>query len=149
MPFSKSPNFNKELFDIIICLYLFDWTTFLILGQKFIKLLRWFFGKLKAPKSRSELTFKWFVKESLEEYIEIRCLSKLKSKHLLPKGQLNCTRILKVGHKAKAIQFLCTYNCPNSYFFQLFENALLKNYCYLSISRSFVYHLAVTNLELT
>ena len=32
-----------------------DFTTYKILGQKFIKFLRWFFGKLKTPKSHSEI----------------------------------------------------------------------------------------------
>ena len=32
-------------------------TTFKILGQKFIKFLRWFFGKTKTPKSHSEINW--------------------------------------------------------------------------------------------
>ena len=44
---------NKELFTIIKCRYLFDRTR--ILGQKFIKFLGCFFGKLKPPKSHSEI----------------------------------------------------------------------------------------------
>ena len=39
-----------------MCLYLFNWTTFQILGQKFIKYLRCFFGKLKTPKVILRLT---------------------------------------------------------------------------------------------
>ena len=37
-------------------LLLSDFTTFKIPGQTFIKLLRWFFGKLKTPKSIPRLT---------------------------------------------------------------------------------------------
>ena len=38
-------------------LYCFDLIIFLILGQKFIKFLCWFFGKLKTPKSHSEINW--------------------------------------------------------------------------------------------
>ena len=37
--------------------FFFDWTTFYILGQKFIKFLSWFFGKLKTPKSHFEINW--------------------------------------------------------------------------------------------
>ena len=38
-------------------LWLSDLATFKILGQKFIKFLRWLFGKLKTPKSHSEINW--------------------------------------------------------------------------------------------
>ena len=38
-------------------LYLSDWTTFYILGQKFIKFLHCFFGKLETQKSNSEINW--------------------------------------------------------------------------------------------
>ena len=46
---------KKGLFNIIMCLCHFD-CTFQILGQKFIKCLRWFFGKLKTSKVILRLT---------------------------------------------------------------------------------------------
>ena len=48
---------NKELFIIIKCLYFFDWTTFYILGQKFIKFLHWVFGNSKHQKRKSEVNW--------------------------------------------------------------------------------------------
>ena len=46
---------NNELVITIKCLYLFDSTTFQILGQKFIKFLHGLFGKLKTAKKHSEI----------------------------------------------------------------------------------------------
>ena len=69
---------KKGLFNMLMCLLSisFDWTTFWILEQKFIKFLRCFFGKLKTPQSHSEMncmTFSYLLTHFADRLSTFMC----------------------------------------------------------------------------